>query len=145
MRSDLSVQKIASVLAALGTSAVISACGGGDAKPEANSPVNANEVTPTAATPTQDKVAPASSTVAQKPVESSKPAASAKPVESSPPVRTGGCTSDTECGGGQVCETCATGKCCTPGCHTDAQCGGGQRCQKVQCIRAPCPGQCGAR
>ena len=50
MRADLSVQSIATVLAALGTSAVITACGG-DAKPDPNSPVNATEVTPTSAAP----------------------------------------------------------------------------------------------
>ena len=40
MRPNLSVEKIAGALAALGTAALISACGGGDTKP----PVNANEV-----------------------------------------------------------------------------------------------------
>src|SRR5262245_39497257 len=41
MRPNLSVEKIAGALAVLGTTALISACGGGD-KP----PVNANEVAP---------------------------------------------------------------------------------------------------
>src|SRR3954463_432835 len=42
MRPNLSVEKIAGALAALGTAALISACGGGETKP----PVNANEVAP---------------------------------------------------------------------------------------------------
>ena len=45
MRPNLSVEKIAGALAVLGTSVLISACGGGD-KPSA-SPVDANEVAPT--------------------------------------------------------------------------------------------------
>ena len=42
MKPNLTLSNIAGVLAALGTSAVIAACGGN--APDASSPVNANEV-----------------------------------------------------------------------------------------------------
>lgn len=45
MRPNLSVESIAGALAVLGTSVLISACGGDAPKP--NTPVNATEVTPT--------------------------------------------------------------------------------------------------
>jgi hypothetical protein len=47
MRPNLSVEKIAGALAVLGTSVLMAACGGDN--PPANTPVNANETTPPAA------------------------------------------------------------------------------------------------
>lgn len=53
------------------------------------------------------------------------------------------CVGDRDCEAGSVCEPDSDGdSVCAPGCHLDAQCDAGEYCEEVQCVRAPCPGQC---
>ena len=58
----------------------------------------------------------------------------------------GGCTTDADCGPGQVCELdgpgCFEPKVCVDGCHADSDCGAGEACNQVVCVTCPCPGIC---
>jgi len=58
----------------------------------------------------------------------------------------GACSADSDCSGGEVCESCpgvnGGRSACTPGCHHDSQCPAGQQCRVVECVSCPCPGQC---
>jgi len=56
-----------------------------------------------------------------------------------------GCTDDTDCGDGKVCELstgCQSPTVCVPGCRTAADCGANEICNQVQCFTCPCPGMC---
>jgi hypothetical protein len=101
-------------------------------------------ITPSTAAPTAlatgtPAIVPTAS--AAVPATSATVATTSKPVGGEQP-RAGGCQKDGDCPGGQVCEACKEGKCCTPGCRSDAACPKGQHCKAVQCFRAPCPSLC---
>jgi len=52
------------------------------------------------------------------------------------------CTSDGECGAGQICMDCGLGNQCIAGCHTASQCGPDEQCSQVVCAGFCCPDVC---
>ena len=108
---------------------------------KAGGPATASD---TSGTPVTGQAAPAPAPVPTPGEPGTAPSATA-PADSEPGrgAKPSGCQEDKDCEGGKVCETCGPeGKCCVLGCHQDEQCAAGQKCHRVQCIRAPCPGQC---
>lgn len=56
-----------------------------------------------------------------------------------------GCSSDTDCDAGSVCELstgCDQPSLCVAGCRGDAECPDGLHCLQPQCLTCPCPGFC---